>query len=80
MGLEAGTWVVGLVGAFDRGMIEKEVNVMPGIDLGDQANLGCTSRPGSLCRVLVVSSIGSFMVLYAILGSLCLLYVMYRQE
>jgi len=58
---------VGLVGASGQDMTGKEVDVMPGIDLGDQANLGCTSRPGSLCRVIVVSSIGSFMVLYAIL-------------
>jgi hypothetical protein len=69
MGSEVGKWVVDLVGAFGRGMIEKEVDVMPSIDLGDQANLGCIGRPGSWCRVLVVSSIGSFMVLYAILGS-----------
>jgi hypothetical protein len=69
MGSEVGTWVVDLVGAFDRGMIEKEVDVMPGIDLGDQANLGCISRPGSLCRVLVVPSIGSFMVLLVYLSS-----------
>jgi hypothetical protein len=62
-------WVVDLEGAFDRDMIEKEVDVMPSIDLGDQANSGCISRPGSSCRVLVVSSIGSFMVLYAKIGS-----------
>ena len=64
MGLEVGTWVVDLVGAFDRDMIEKEEDVMPGIDLGDQANLGCISRPGSLCRVIVVSSIGSCILLW----------------
>jgi hypothetical protein len=69
MDSEVGMWVVDLVGAFDRGMIEKEEDVMPSIDLGGQANLGCIGRPDSLCRVLVVSSIGSFMVLYAILGS-----------
>jgi hypothetical protein len=63
MGSEVGMWVVGLVVAFDRDMIEKEVDVMPNIDLGDQANLGCISRPGSLCRVKVVSSIDSFMIL-----------------
>ena len=67
MGWEVGKWVVGLVGASGRDTTGKEVDVMPSIDLGDQANLGCTSRPDSLCRVIVVLSIGSFMVLYAIL-------------
>jgi hypothetical protein len=52
MGSEVGKWVVDLVGAFDRGMIEKEVDVMPGIGLGDQANLGCIGRRGSSFRVL----------------------------
>jgi len=51
MGSEVGTWVVDLVGAFGRDMTGKEVDVMPSIDLGDQANLGCISRRGSLCRV-----------------------------
>ena len=69
MGSEAGTWVVDLEGPSGRDMTGKEVDVMPSIDLGDQANLGCISRRGSLCRVLVVSSIDSFMVLYAILDS-----------
>ena len=57
------------MGASGQDMTGKEVDVMPGIDLGDQANLGCISRPDSLCRVLVVSSIDSFIDLYAILDS-----------
>lgn len=56
-------WVAGLVGPSDRDMTAKEVDVMPSIDLGDQANLGCKDHPGSLCRVMVVSNIGSFVLL-----------------
>ena len=51
MDSEEGKWVVGQVGVADRDMIEIEVNVMPDIDLGDQASLGYTSRPDSSCRV-----------------------------
>ena len=53
-------WVAGLVGPSDRDMTAKEVVVMPSIDLGDQANLGCIDRPDSLCRVMFVSNIGFF--------------------
>ena len=55
-------WVAGLVRPSVRDMTAKEVDVMPSIDLGDQANLGCIDRPGSLCRVTVVSNIGFFMI------------------
>jgi len=56
-------WVAGLVRPSARDMTAKEVDVMPSIDLGDQANLGCKDRPDSLCRVMVVSNIEFFMIL-----------------
>jgi hypothetical protein len=69
MGSEGGKWVVGLVGAFDLDMIGMEVDVTPNMDLGDQASLGCTSPPGSLCRVQVVSIVASCRYLTRLLTS-----------